>query len=418
MDSPDSIRSIPRLVEMKKILLLIANMEVGGAQRATASLATALAKHHYQLYIGVFDTSGGIQFPCPGKILDIETPGSSSFVKKIINIILRIYRVWKIKKKYKIDYAIAFADGPNIVNILSYYPVTRTILTVHTFVSRNSINAGFYGKIFNILMRKFYNFSNHIVTVSNEIKSDLIEQFNCKENKISVIYNAIDCDSIMRHSFQKLSKNSESIFNSPVLITVGRLTEAKGYHYLLKIYKAIQKEIQTLKLVVIGDGELRESLISYATELSLPVYSVWDDSHEIADQQVYFLGSQSNPFQYMHAASVFAFTSIWEGFGLALVEAMACGIPVVSTNCKAGPKEILKDGDSEFGILIPHFTETYPENTTELSDSEKQFSNAVIQLLKDPKISHYYAKAGQKRATAFDQKEIVSQWINLLEQLK
>ena len=106
-------------------------------------------------------------------------------------------------------------------------------------------------------------------------------------------------------------------------VTVGRLDNGKNHRLIIEAMKSIEAD-----LWIIGDGELREELLSYIKELNL-------------NDKVYLLGKKENPFAFLAKADCFVFTSNHEGFPNVLVEALACSLPVISTDCKSGPREIL-----------------------------------------------------------------------------
>jgi glycosyltransferase involved in cell wall biosynthesis len=121
------------------------------------------------------------------------------------------------------------------------------------------------------------------------------------------------------------------------VLGAGRLTAQKDFATLLSAF-ALAKERQPLRLIILGEGELRDPLQALASELGVA-------------PEVRFPGFVENPYAFMSRSRVFVLSSAWEGFGLVLVEAMACGTPVVSTDCPAGPAEILEGG--KYGRLVP-----------------------------------------------------------------
>ena len=133
-----------------------------------------------------------------------------------------------------------------------------------------------------------------------------------------------------------------------------------------------------LELHILGDGELRESLARLAGELG------------IADR-VTFLGFQRDPFRHMRKADIFVLSSLWEGFGNVLVEAMAMGAPVVSTDCPHGPGEIIKDGET--GLLVP-------------PGDDQPLAAALQRLIDDPMLRAKLGDAGQIRAQDFSAQRI------------
>jgi glycosyltransferase involved in cell wall biosynthesis len=122
-----------------------------------------------------------------------------------------------------------------------------------------------------------------------------------------------------------------------VILGAGRLTAQKDFPTLIRAF-ALARAAQPMRLILLGEGELREPLRALAADLGIAA-------------QVDLPGFVENPYAFMSRAHVFVLSSAWEGFGLVLVEAMACGTPVVSTDCPAGPAEILMGG--RFGRLVP-----------------------------------------------------------------
>jgi len=122
----------------------------------------------------------------------------------------------------------------------------------------------------------------------------------------------------------------------PVFVTAGRLVAMKDHETLLRAL-AIHRKQWSSRLLILGSGPLRERLEALAGELEL---------REAVD----FLGFQENPLPYFRRADAFIMSSYSEGFGNVLVEAMACGTPVISTDCPHGPAEILDHG--RYGMLV------------------------------------------------------------------
>jgi glycosyltransferase involved in cell wall biosynthesis len=393
---------------MSKILLLTANLHLGGAQRVLANLSHLLAKQH-QVYIGVFDNSE-INYQCCGQIVDLKVKVAANIFVKALNFIRRIYQVYKLKKKEHIDITISFCEGANIVSLLSGY--SKNILTVHSYKSRD--NFGLYGFIFKYLMKFFYNRADKIVAVSEGASKDLITNFSVQTQKTISIHNFIDQQKITQLSTEAIEPELKNIFKTPTLITVGRLSEPKGQWHLLRIFQQTKKNIPNLKLLILGDGELRGKLIKLSHALSLKTYSAWDQAKLLDDSyDVYFFGFTDNIFKYMAHSSIFVFTSLWEGFGNVLIEAMACHLPVIATDCKHGPREIL---GAKYGILVPALSDQWL-NTEELTKEEREFAKTILMLLNDPALRQDYRQKGYLRAQDFDVAQIKDQWFQIIKEL-
>src|SRR5262249_52686026 len=151
------------------------------------------------------------------------------------------------------------------------------------------------------------------VAVSESVKQDLVDRFGVPEKQIVVIPNAIDVSNVASLAREDLDCpwNPEV----PVIVTAGRLSPVKAQWHLIRAFAEVQK-IRRCQLVIIGSGELEGYLKSLARELGF-------------EQNIFFLGWQSNPFKFMARSDVFVLPSLTESFGLALVEAMACGLPVI-----------------------------------------------------------------------------------------
>jgi len=238
-----------------------------------------------------------------------------------------------------------------------------------------------------ILIRNLYPKANAIIALSEGVKRDLIVNFRINEEKCNVIYNGIDLDNIEILSMEPVDHPwfNENI---PVIIACGRLTKQKNYPMLLKAMGIIKKK-QPVRLLILGDGEERSKLESLTSE-----FGVRDS--------IDFLGFQKNPFKFMAKATLFVLPSSWEGFGNVLIEAMACGVPIISTNCPYGPDEIITDGIN--GILIP-------------VNDEKALSEAIMRLFKNNSLRKRLAEEGRKRAEDFRIEKMVAEYERLFKSL-
>jgi len=177
----------------------------------------------------------------------------------------------------------------------------------------------------------------------------------------------------------------------------------------------IKNEYPDIKLVILGDGKLRDYLLHLAVESALKVYSVWDQKsgessniEKIKDFDIYFLGFQENPFSILKRSSIFVLSSLWEGFPNVLLEAMAVGLPVLAADCQSGPREILSKDN--YGILLPVLDNKYYSADELLTSEEKIWQAAIQEMLSNKKIHKEYAVKSKERAKDFDPQRIAAEW--------
>jgi glycosyltransferase involved in cell wall biosynthesis len=234
------------------------------------------------------------------------------------------------------------------------------------------------------LVRMFYRFADKIIAVSEGVKADLIEEFKIPPRNIQVIYNPIDlnrvsalCKCPVEHNFFKEA--------GPVLLSVGRLVPQKGFDILLKAFSRIVNKREA-RLIILGEGPEEELLSKLAEGLKIT-------------EKVSFLGFQNNPFKFISKADVFVLSSHYEGLPMVMLEAMACGTPIVSTDCKYGPMEILKNG--QYGLLVP------------VGDADA-LSRTISDLLENRVLRERVSRSGKERIKDFSSDRIIKQYEDMI----
>jgi len=390
----------------KTIILLVSNLKGGGAQRVVSNLSKFLSAE-YRLFICLHD-GRDILYPFHGKLIDLQIPPTMCWFGRIVNFIKRIIKFKKIRNKIKPDFVISFMESSNFVNLFSGH-AGKTIISVRNYKAKRLKRVT--GKVFKLLMKLFYNNSWKIVAVSEGIRKDLIDYYGLEEKRISVVYNPVDLGYITEMVAKPLAVDDEPLFYYPVIITAGKMMRQKGQWHLIRAFSVIKKSMQNIKLVILGDGPLKPYLIALINNLGL-------------ENDIKLLGFQKNPFQYFNRASIFVLPSLFEGFPNVLLEAMACGLPVISTDCPTGPREILDPGSyrlknlsdieyGPYGILVPQFDgKIY--NTEGLVHEEKLLADAAIDLISNNSQMMSYQNKSLHRAEDFSLEKIADSWAAIM----
>lgn len=342
----------------KRILMIIPNLGFGGAQRVFHDISVALATQHTVVEC-VFNVEDGHAFPSGNELVSLNVPAGRNPFHKLYCFFLRVHRLRKLKQKLNVDCAISHLEGADYVNVLSTRG-EKTILCIHGSKKYDRAIRGAMGWVRkNILIKILYKHASRIVTVAQGIANELQQDFSISPAQITVVPNAIDLKKIQDLS-RADSESFEELFDKPVVITHGRLAPEKNQALLIAL--AARPELRgKIKTVIIGDGPLLDELVDHAKSLNLRVYDRRTGLPLTTEADVYFLGFLSNPFGLLRRSSIFAFPSLFEGMPMALIEAMACGLPVIARDCPYGPAEVLNPAQqnilqnqrTEFGILIP-----------------------------------------------------------------
>ncbi len=173
----------------------------------------------------------------------------------------------------------------------------------------------------------FFNKANKVIGISKGVCSDLRE---LRVKNCQAIYNP----AVFPKIFNLAKKGINFSFDKKTFIAVGRLTKQKNFSLLIDAFYRVRKQLNC-QLIILGEGELRADLKGQITKLAL-------------NNNVHLLGFVDNPYAYIKHSDVFVLSSLWEGFGNVIVEALALGTQVVATNCPSGPAEILENGKHGF----------------------------------------------------------------------
>jgi len=355
-------------------------MEGGGTEKTALRLLSQLDRTRYKLKLILFNARGEFfkDLPEDIEILDLGKRNRWHFFSLIM-------RIRKIIKTEKPDVLLSFLFYTNIVTAFSaMFLKNRPRLIVS---ERNYHRAYLPFERFSWLKKIFlaiaYRQTDQVIAISRGIAKAVSEDFKVPAQKIRVIYNPVDLDEVRQLSRAETDCDFLNNKAAPVVITAGRLSRQKNFSLLIEAFTGVLKQMPA-HLVILGKGELRPKLELFSKNLGI-------------GGNLTFAGFQKNPFAWISKADLFVLTSSWEGFGNVITEAMACGIPVISTRCSSGPAEIITDNVD--GLLVD------PGDSRALTD-------AMIRLLKDKAAAERLSAAALNRIKDMSIEKITEEYEN------
>jgi len=377
--------------------MLITSLAGGGAEKVASELSLNLSRNIDRQIVILSDK---VSYPSKEPPLSLGIKFRKPLALWIpYAFLLGVIKYRKLLKSYKPDLSLSFLTLDNLINIISNYgnPDTKTIISVHIALSMKFKNS-LPDRMAKFVIKNLYNHADLIVAVSEGVREELISDFNIKSSKIKVMYNAVDINKIQGLSEESI--DDESWFNEdvPLIINVGRLAIQKGQWHLIRAFSEVRKH-RKCRLIIRGSGELQEYLSNLVKELNLT-------------EDVKFLGWKDNPYKYIAKSSFFVSSSLWEALPYALTESMACGRPIISTDCKYGPREIL--GENEYGILVPPMDGKLRNALEPLSTNEQILSKAIINFLDNTELRNLYSQKSKERVKNFAVEKCIKNYESII----
>lgn len=371
----------------KKIMLIVPMLHQGGFERICAFTAKLL-NDSYEVYLVIFSSQDMIYDVSGINLIDLNLGAVEGKIGKIKNLLKRIRRLKKIKKELSITISYSFGVTANIANVLSK--------------CQDRVWAGIRG--YGVLQEKrkmqlICKKADMVVSCTKVMEEDINRIFGTKSS--AALYNPCNVSEIRSLQASLLEETGmERFLERPgkLIVSMGREDDLKGFWHLIKSFYLVKKELTDARLMIIGEGEYKEYR-ALAEELHI-------------DGDVLFTGVMKNPFPLLKKADAYALTSESEGFPNALIEAMACGVPCVSVNCKTGPAEILHEDYracgsqkevyfGDYGVITPVFSGEKNLNAGEFTEEEKIYADELKRMLTDKALSEKYKEKALKRAEEF-----------------
>ena len=315
------------------VAFFLPTLGAGGAERCIVTVARGFSARGIPVDMVVASAIGPnrARIPAQVRLVDLESE----------HVLASLPRVVRYLRRERPSVIVAALDRACLVALwarrIAAVP-TRVVISIRNTLSVDlGTSPMLRARAMLPLMRLFYPKADAIVTVSDGVAADLAQVTRLPAQRIRTIYNPVVTSELWEAANQPLSHPWFGEGQPPVLLAGGRLEEQKDFETLLQAF-ALVRARRGARLVILGDGGRRADLESTVERLGL-------------QDSVALPGFIDKPFPYMARAAVFVLSSKYEGLPAVLVEALALGTPVVSTNCPSGPREILADG--KYGRLVP-----------------------------------------------------------------
>ncbi|MBQ4085113.1 MAG: glycosyltransferase [Clostridia bacterium] len=389
------------MAEKKKVCIIVSVLKDGGAQRAAGNISMALQNDCEVSFITF--SADNAAYPHGGTLYDLHLPRKKGLFAGTLNEIKRANALRALKKRLKPDICISFLDDANLPNVLTK-GFGRTVVSLRTHLSSRPM-----GRLATAKVKYAYSHADEVVCVSKAALEDLVVLGYAKRENCRAIGNMVDGEALLARADEPVPCKKDG----PVIATMGSLVAQKGMWNLLRAFKAVLKTYPQAHLRIFGGGK-QEPYEKLIADLGIK-------------DNVTIEGFVKNPHAQLKQADLFVFPSRFEGMPNALLEAMALGLPVISTDCLSGPREILAPDTSlsekateilraPYGLLIPVPKGDFLHAEAAETREEALMAEAIGIMLGDDALRAQYAQKALERAKDFAPDTIKQEWLRLIEQ--
>jgi glycosyltransferase involved in cell wall biosynthesis len=317
----------------KRLAFFLPSLGGGGAERTMLNLAEGFAQRGFQTDLVLAKADGPYLSLVPStvRVIDLKGPGVLAALRP-----LRTYLT--------LERPTALLSALNHANLVALTAAhlcsakPRTLISIQSNLSKEmEFRTGLKEGAIPLLLGRLHHWADGIVAVSEGVADDLARKTGIPRNRIDVIHNPVITPAVMQAALVAPLHPWFHDAGRPIILGVGRLTIQKNFPDLVDAFALVRRK-QPARLVIVGEGPERSTIQEHIRRHGL-------------EDCVALPGFVENPYSCMARAAVFALSSRWEGLPTVLIESLALGTPVVSTDCPNGPREILKDG--ALGRLVP-----------------------------------------------------------------
>lgn len=381
--------------ENKIIAIFISSFRAGGGEKVMIEIANNLSKKKFKVYLLVLNPVGDYKDHLEDRV-NVISLYSGRMIFSLPKLIFFL-------RNTKPDYLLALDEYTHLLSIIA-----KLISRSKTFIylrlgnifsilhKRHWDNK----KFFIVILSKFlYRYSDKIITNSIGVANDAKKVFKLLDKNIVIIGNPKPVDFILEKSKEKIDIDNY-FFKSdiPTIVSVGRIRKQKGFDTLIRAVSEVNK-VRKIELIIVGQGRDKEELGNLVKSLNL-------------EDKIKFVGYQDNPYSFISQADLFVMSSLWEGLPNALLEAMICRVPVISSDCLAGPREIIAP-QTDIDNRLTRGYEIHDNGVLFAVGDYLALSQAIMFLLDRPQLLKNMTLKGFDRVKDFDTDKILDQYIKL-----
>jgi len=317
------------------IAMFLPSLRGGGAERVMVTLAKGFIQKGLNVDLVLAKVEGPYIADLPREVRVVDLGKN--------RVLTSLWPLIKYLRQEKPSALLSTMGHANIIALVAKLltPNGPKVVVREAISIKSQVVATWRGKIIPILVRFLYQFADAIIANSTGSRNELVSALGkATRQKVHLVYNPMDLELIQSKAAEEVEGGIVEWLNHngcPLILGMGRLTAQKDFQSLIRSFFIVRKKM-VAKLLIIGEGDQREELEKLVRELDI-------------EADVRLPGFIKNPYPLLKRASVFVLSSRWEGLPNALLEAIAVGTPVVSTDCPSGPDEILEHG--RYGRLVP-----------------------------------------------------------------
>ncbi len=380
----------------KKLAFCISSFRAGGGEKQLIDIANAFARQGHVVHLLVLKPVGHYAPHVDANVVIVSLDGG-----RMLFSLPKLVRYLRGEQPTALLALDEYTHVLSVVARIIAHVDTRIVLRVGNMLSELSKRYEGKNRVLPVLIRHLYKRADYVVANSQGVADDVLVVTGIPASRLSVIYNPKDIEQIAIQARSTVTHPWLHNQDVPVVIVVGRLRLQKNIPLIIRAFARVRKDVPA-RLLILGEGRERKRLETLVATL--------DHKDDIE-----FVGYVDNPYAWMAHASVYVAASLWEGMPNALIEALACGLPSIASDCSSGPREVLApDSDYAKRLSVGDAPEYARFGVLCAVNDENAVTLALGNLLQNAQLRLAYAEASVERAYAFDATGRIQEYARVL----